>query len=487
MTRTKRFRPRIEVLEGREIPATFNWVGGAATTLDNGVRWSNVNNWRLNGQIPAAVPGAGDFVVIDANSTQDLWVGSANSPATHRTVEGIQYLGQGDTNLVVGEGGSLTLAGGQSDWNWTDANGQGDMGRIVLRDGAHLNIVDGAVLTSTFLLTQHQASPSPVTPEVNVNNGGHLDIAQGSIVATINVGTAGTANAWLSVGQAAAGGNLRMADTGAVLNIGSLGQLILDQEQSQSTSGGIYADGAGTVEFNVSGGGSILRTGVGTDNAGVQLDGKLNLTTGSELSIDAGSVLQVGGTPGDSVGVRLDVNCKLNLTAGSELIIPNKNLEIRQNSYLRVHGPADAYVSVGSGTVVFYYAYLEFLDSYGLASLSVAGHMTSIMSDFYFTADGSVNGRCDHVGVSGVYTVLGDSSQRTLCRLQVINATPDVSWEYDVFRNGNDIAFANVNSSLQALAYGQVAGLIAYLEITNDGTDATIKFSPEPGGEEEEG
>src|SRR5687767_2379962 len=54
----RRYRPRVEALEGRELPAAIRWTNPA------GGSWHVAANWDLN-----RVPAAGDDVVIDLPGT----------------------------------------------------------------------------------------------------------------------------------------------------------------------------------------------------------------------------------------------------------------------------------------------------------------------------------------------------------------------------------------------------------------------------------
>jgi hypothetical protein len=60
----------LESLEHRELPAAiYVWTG--ADHKINNLNWSDQNNWRVGGQVPAAPPGANDTVLFDDTGAPD--------------------------------------------------------------------------------------------------------------------------------------------------------------------------------------------------------------------------------------------------------------------------------------------------------------------------------------------------------------------------------------------------------------------------------
>lgn len=54
----RRVRLRVERLEERTVPATFQWLGAVSS------HWTDLNNWSMNGGSATALPGYGDHVEI---------------------------------------------------------------------------------------------------------------------------------------------------------------------------------------------------------------------------------------------------------------------------------------------------------------------------------------------------------------------------------------------------------------------------------------
>src|SRR5262249_51876509 len=67
-------RPRLEALEGREVPATFTWKWNAATSA-----WGDVNNWSWDGGgAPTRTPGSADIVYLESSSNDPVITSNAS-------------------------------------------------------------------------------------------------------------------------------------------------------------------------------------------------------------------------------------------------------------------------------------------------------------------------------------------------------------------------------------------------------------------------
>src|SRR4051794_6559294 len=65
--RLPRYRPKVELLEARNLLAIFTWTGAGADS-----NWSTPANWDAN-----AVPGVSDSVAFNASGTKDAIVDAA--------------------------------------------------------------------------------------------------------------------------------------------------------------------------------------------------------------------------------------------------------------------------------------------------------------------------------------------------------------------------------------------------------------------------
>src|SRR5713101_6679806 len=72
----RRFRPAVEVLEGRLLLATFVWVGN---NMGETQWWSNKDDWQVGGVKATSPPGTADDVVLDnrSNANGDSTVDTA--------------------------------------------------------------------------------------------------------------------------------------------------------------------------------------------------------------------------------------------------------------------------------------------------------------------------------------------------------------------------------------------------------------------------
>ena len=117
------FRPRVEPLEARDVPAVLTWDGGGADA-----DWHNPLNWSTD-----ALPGAADdarigaaFAATTVTVSQDVTVGSLTSEAAIRVLGStltlpnsgsVSIVGntfENEGSLVVGSGAFLSLQGGGS-------------------------------------------------------------------------------------------------------------------------------------------------------------------------------------------------------------------------------------------------------------------------------------------------------------------------------------------------------------------------------------
>lgn len=133
-----RFIPRFEELEPRDVPTTYNWVGGHAFV---GTDWGSAVNWKVGGQWATTLPGKGDTVIFDGGSTTDCvlsrgtktYVGilTGSSAFTHKLFinSGLEVFDTSPTN--------------NSSWAGTGSNGNSIRLGKVGADDSYLEIGSG--------------------------------------------------------------------------------------------------------------------------------------------------------------------------------------------------------------------------------------------------------------------------------------------------------------------------------------------------------
>jgi hypothetical protein len=136
-----RFRPALEVLEGRLTPSTFfHWVGGRA---DDPTAWADGRNWddeNGNQYAQDRYPGHGYFpgadnVMFDSNATTDcILSASVNNLSSISSDTNFVFSVELDASLFVDN--TLTVAGGVFKVNGTDTYS----GQVVIKQNGQVSV-----------------------------------------------------------------------------------------------------------------------------------------------------------------------------------------------------------------------------------------------------------------------------------------------------------------------------------------------------------
>jgi hypothetical protein len=230
------FRPLVEALEAREVPAVNTWLGTVSTDFDTAA------NWSLN-----AVPEAGDDIVFEGVWQEDEGGGAMSS-----------LMGGGESNLIPPGGGYVS-----ADCEGMHGAAGGDYHSVTL-DATYTGRVtlDGDVVTGNFNLAggtidQPDLGTGPFDTEITVTESFN----------------------WT-------GGTLNSTPNDANVNIQGAGNIAIP------TDGTLYCGStlnftnptAAAVETLITGAGTLLQTGgtgiyVGT-NAGVHVVSSPNAAVG---------------------------------------------------------------------------------------------------------------------------------------------------------------------------------------------------------------
>src|SRR5262249_46394088 len=116
------FRPALESLERRWLPATFQWTGLSATSA----LWSDPSNWRNTDTNQTGVPAALDDLVFPAGAARLTTVDNLTVGTTFNSLKffGSGYVIQGldlsfpispSNRITLGPGGITASAPGNSD------------------------------------------------------------------------------------------------------------------------------------------------------------------------------------------------------------------------------------------------------------------------------------------------------------------------------------------------------------------------------------
>ena len=199
-----RFRPAVETLEAREVPAQITWVGGY-TSLNPLIQaendWEQPENW--DGGV---VPTIGDDVLINwvnPNPPANVYIPEVNDTRQVRSISSVFHEGFIRPKLDL-DGGTLEIHGGMSNWdgerfgnggpldswgnvyliggtfNW--AYGAIGVENLVIQSGATLNAIRGASLLkarSVFVGSQFEAG---TLGTLNVGSQAQADSLAGNIL-----------------------------------------------------------------------------------------------------------------------------------------------------------------------------------------------------------------------------------------------------------------------------------------------------------------
>jgi hypothetical protein len=189
------FRPRVELLEAREVPALFTWTGAVSTSASDPLNWQTA--------VPNTLPGPDDDVVFTAMSSgyhNCVDLGSAYEQLKSLTLEagydGTVYVVQ-DSSLTVG---TFTLAGGAiaqpapstplevtGTFTWTGGvlNSLANGAYIFLDGGGSITLPTGGTLTCGSVLSF--GSSTGQLMETIISGAGTL-LLNGTNQNAINVG-----------------------------------------------------------------------------------------------------------------------------------------------------------------------------------------------------------------------------------------------------------------------------------------------------------
>jgi hypothetical protein len=331
------FRPRVEELENRLVPAAVTWIGGASGSWATGTNWST-----------GTMPGAGDDVVLDgsvtvshsagADAIQTLSLGpgailqvvgdsSITATATggpQVTDDGIIDLGDNTTagGLFVNAAAASVAGTGDIVFGASAANQLGQqLGQaLALGPGVTVHGQSGAVgLASGALDNQGTIRSEVAGGTITINpsgsftndgtvaalNGGTTVLGPGALT-NLSSGTL-TGGTW----EAVAGGTLRGLASGIATNAATL---LLDGADSNFDIGtGGSADALAALGANAAGGTFTIQNGRNFlsanpfTNAGTVVIGSgstldaVYTQTGGATTLQGGNLANFGPPPGNSL------------------------------------------------------------------------------------------------------------------------------------------------------------------------------------------
>jgi hypothetical protein len=359
--RRRTFRPELELLEGRIVPAVDVWTG-ANHAVDN--NWSDGKNWSL-----LRAPTSSDVASFSGGAQSNTSVVDQNF-----TVGGLQINGAWNGTIIVNS--TLTLAkGSTNEWDGGSLNvPQGDSvvnnGTLTLNSTAGVTLGGGGTFTNNGLINQQGAGDLAIagtnvaTTLINsagaaydfladssivygggnsggavsnagtiektaatgtskvaqplTNNGGTLDAQTGTLgIATNSNNTNGTYHTAAGATLDLTGGSgVTFTENGAFTAAGN-GTLMLDNGALAIGSGGATFAIPGTVSFQWSGGSVNVPV-----NATLAVNGNLALTGSAGETLGGGGTLAESGTITQSGAGNLaiagnSVATTLNILSGS--------------------------------------------------------------------------------------------------------------------------------------------------------------------------
>jgi hypothetical protein len=357
------FRPRVEALEAREVPATMTWKGYSGVDI----LFSNKDNWLLDGSPATRIPQAGDHLVFSGHETQTDCVGLVSDPAgpyasIRFEVAVPVYLG-GDvvTQVLNLHGGAIgNTANGQDitvtdQFNWTDGSintwspfggpftgelkldgaialiAPLDAGTVYL--GSTLNLINGAIAT----MGAGTISITNAGPEVNIEANSKLviDAGVGGILALTTLAGASQIN--LKAGGELAAQAGRWESDAPLKNTG--GTFTVDTRAFALFSGAVIGD---------AGGRSIVQT-----------SGTTRLYCFSDAS---------------PTNARLNAQNGMLMSGGTLAVRPTQNgFELGGPATIRLGGLADKTLTISGGQIIYEDNYLG--DNHVFAELKITGHV----------------------------------------------------------------------------------------------------------------
>jgi hypothetical protein len=111
--RTSRFRPGLEALEAREVPANFTWTGALSTNALDAANWSSLEE-------PGGLPGEDDHLYFNGPSLVTIgdpdepYEGGVSTSGSVVNCDNLQSLGSGFAGVHIGAGYTGTVTTGEA-------------------------------------------------------------------------------------------------------------------------------------------------------------------------------------------------------------------------------------------------------------------------------------------------------------------------------------------------------------------------------------
>lgn len=155
--RRNRFRPQVEVLEERELLATYIWTGQLSGD------WHSAPNWSADGAPAQTPPGASDDVWIDLHDgglfgRPDPYITNSTSVRTMHSMNGATSPENKPRIYFKTQGASLTMTAGVSTWDgqilpWYYIGGTRTYGVLNITGRTTLNFVGGRIEVDSISIT----------------------------------------------------------------------------------------------------------------------------------------------------------------------------------------------------------------------------------------------------------------------------------------------------------------------------------------------
>ncbi len=354
------FRPRLDHLEARVVPATVHWIRPTSGT------WATAANWDSN-----AVPGAGDDVVIDV---------PGNITITHDTgTDTVQSL-VSRQNLILSGTSTLTITG-----SFMQSSGRS----LTVRDTAHLTVNGAATTTGADLTAGGGAITLNGTATMTGGNltapGGIITFAGAATVAGINLsaqngGTISLPGATAYNGSGGVSLTVRATGAGSRVDLSHVTQWQGAGSAANSSWVSVEALNGGTVDlrqvaqltagntrFLAQGAGSQINltaltgfTGARNDANILEADTGGTITAPNLASLGSVSLRMSGGATLPTGQVATFQNGNVLLDNGASLALPsvtrfngagNRNLTLQADHGSRLDlSPVTQYQGAGSAT-----------------------------------------------------------------------------------------------------------------------------------------
>lgn len=310
------FRPALETLEAREVPAAFTWTGAVSTDATVAANWSSLEE-------PGGLPGEDDHLYFDATVSIGI-PGSPPSPGgTSVNCDNLQSLGSGFAGVHIGATYTGTVTTGEA-----LTFGVFDLANGAISQSA--SAYDLSV-TGTFNWTGGTLNSTPSAAAVYLNGGGTITLPGGTNTLTTGSTLSFGSSSGEKLTTISGGGDLLLNGTGdgifvnadakvnTVVQVGSPNAVkgVNNATKVLTLSGGAYwgytGQGSATLGLRVTNSSGIFYL---RDQASVAIKGEQNdvdfaLSWGysqgnvnandPSLQITNGCVLDVSATKGTSI------------------------------------------------------------------------------------------------------------------------------------------------------------------------------------------